>query len=271
MIRLFKKLKIAYIISLSILIAIDLAGIVFVAFHPDAPTTLLPIVAVSLYFLVVITFQVIAYKRHDKLIFILSKECDPIKFLNVYYPLLENTSKMDYKTKSIVQLNLASAYINAGDLAQARFVLGDININYLTKYHRVVYHSLWTTLFSAENNIKDAEYSLSFSKNLLARKKMNKILKKPYEAFIKMDEAVLNIMCDRLDGVEDTLLELYYTAEYQLMKVGAKYQLAKLYTKQNNAEKAVEAMKYVAENGNTLYIAQKARDYLQSSDNNTQA
>lgn len=47
-------------------------------------------------------------------------------------------------------------------------------------------------------------------------------------------------------------------------KVSAKNILANLYIKQNMRDKAIEAMKYVAENGNTLAMAQNARQYLKS-------
>ena len=63
------------------------------------------------------------------------------------------------------------------------------------------------------------------------------------------------------------LLGIIATSESMNETVSARYALAKLYIKQNRTDEAIKEMRFVAENGNTLAIAQKARAFLQTVNN----
>lgn len=263
MINVFKKIRIAYLICHIFICVSFITSITIHLFIDDfaalyTQLILFPIVI----FAETIGFEIIANRKHAKLCAIHNEECDPVKFLNEYFPLLKRAKEKS--TRSLLMLNLASGYINIGDLAQAKSVLGDININHLNKMTRIQYHNLWTTIFMNEEKTGDAQYSLNFTKDLLAKTKLNPLYKDLFEKSIRSDEAELNILRGNFDGAEEVFLENFYTSKEKLRKVIAKYILANLYIKQNNTEKAVEAMKYVAENGNTLYMAQKAKEYLNS-------
>lgn len=263
MVYLFKKLKVIYLICHSFVsIALISVTIYFVS-SENTFNNPLPVILLLLAMIIeVFGFEFIANSKHTKLCAILNNDCEPLQFLYEYFPLIDRAKSN--LTKYFLMINLASGYINIGDFEQAQSVLGDINVNDLNKPYRIHYHNVWTTLFINQGKISDAEYSLNFTKELLAKHKINKAYLMQHQNSVKLLEAELNILKNNLNGVENTLLEYFYTSKLPLHKVNAKYALAQLYIKQNNTEKAVDAMKYTAENGNTLYIAQQARDFLAS-------
>ena len=199
-------------------------------------------------------------QKHNKIIQILQDECNPVKYLNVYYPLTQK--RVGKNLKSLLLLNLASGYIAVGDFAQAKNVLASIDLKKSNPMSNIMFNLHFTALNINEGNIEQARRTLDYVSNLISTTKI------PQTQIHSINEA-RNIYAARIriengyfDEVEQTLLGMIANADCMNQKVCAKYTLAILYIKQNRIDEAVKEMHFVAENGNTLFIAQKAREIL---------
>ena len=271
MFYLFKNLKIAYYaISWSILAVFLIIEfwLIFATNTNYFVFLLFIIISWIVTFLNQIVFNIFAAKKYNQIVSILNDECDPIKYLNTYYPLAQQN--INAKFKPLVLLNLASGYISVGDYAQAKNVLVSIDLSQAKPFERIFFHCHWTSIFLNEHNFAEAEKALNFISQLVNSSKLKPEQIADVNRIRNLYAARINIEKGCFDGAEQTLNELLRTAEFNYSRISTKYTLAKLYIRQNRIDKAVEAMKYVAENGNTLNIAQKARYYLKSSDNNSE-
>ncbi len=259
MIYLFKNIRIGYSFSICLLsiIYVILSGTLNV--NLTVLFTLLITYLLEM-FLVAFIFSVIAIKKHDKIISVLNTECDPIKYLNMYYPLTK--SYTNKRTKQLVLLNLASGYIAVGDYQQARNVLASIDLTKCKPAEKIVFHSHITIINIYEGNFAEAEKALDYVTMLIGTSKIPSIHIEILNKARNLYAASIKIENGYFDEVEQTLLGIIATSENLYQKLSAKYTLAKLYIKQNRLNEAINEMTFVAENGNTLAIAQKAREFL---------
>ena len=272
MYMLFKNLRIGYNVINLILLAVFIVTDFWLIFTADNSglISLLLILAVWIAFILnQIIFNRLASEKYNKIVSILNAECDPIKYLNVYFPLTQKN--IGYKLRPVVLLNLTAGYLAAGDFGQARKVLSGIDTNQCNASHRIFYHCHWASMFIGEGNFAEAEKALNFVSQLVASTKLKPAQLEMINNIRNLYAVRLNIEKGCFEGAEQIVTEIYNSDYALYYKVSAQYTLAQLYIKQNRTDKAVEAMKYVAEKGNTLNIAQKARDYLKTSYNNTEA
>ncbi|MCL2885028.1 MAG: hypothetical protein FWF49_06050 [Oscillospiraceae bacterium] len=71
-----------------------------------------------------------------------------------------------------------------------------------------------------------------------------------------------SLLTGKLDGLEDYYNRNFDTAKDTMGRVLAKYNLAEVYMKSNEREKAKEALQFVADNGNATVYAREARELL---------
>lgn len=265
MLQLFKKLTTIYNIILWMIIAVG--GVLGAWFILEFEFPGIMILGLLLSVLI-ITFSVsfalniLASKKHNDVIMILQQECDPIKYLNEYYSLTQRP--VSNEIKPMIVLNLVAGYIACGDYAQAKSSLLSIDITKVKPEEKRLYYCHWAKLSICEENFEEAEKNLNIAIQFAETEKINPKHLIAFETSKSICKATINIEKGNFDGVEKTLEDIFNKSVLMYHKVSVKYALGKLYIKQNIKDKSVEAMKYVAENGNTLDVAQSARRYLKS-------
>lgn len=261
---LFTKLRVIYTLIIFILCLVVISIFDFIDLSPTSSILLFITYLIELY-LTTFIFNLLASKKHNKIIQILQDECDPVKYLNTYYPLTQK--RVGKKLKSLLLLNLASGYISVGDYAQAKNVLASIDLKNSKPMNNIMFHLHLTSLNINEGNIAQAGKALDYVSNLISTTKIPQTQIDLLNKTRNLYAARIRIENGYFDEVEQTLLGIIATSESMNETVSARYALAKLYIKQNRTDEAIKEMRFVAENGNTLAIAQKARAFLQTVNN----
>ncbi len=259
---LFTKLRVIYTLIIFVLCLVVISIFDFIDINPTASILLFITYLIELY-LTTFIFNLLAGKKHNKIIQILQNECDPIKYLNIYYPLTQK--KVSKNLKTFLLLNLSAGYISVGDYAQAKNVLSSIDLKKSKPMNNIMFHLHLTSLNINEGNIEQAEKAIDYASNLISTTKISSAQIETLNRIRNLYVARIKTENGYFDGVEQTLLGLIATSESMNETVSAKYALAKLYIKQNRTDEAIKEMSFVAENGNTLFIAQKAREFLANS------
>lgn len=297
MINCYKDLKIIQIVIFAVLSLILLE---FATSLPVYAFICALIAYVTLNYIIAFLFTLIAQKRLKRITDIMTEECDPYKFIEQILPLAQRKNRQNIK--ALLLTNLAAGYINAGDTVQAKTVLSDIakigtnnpivqanicslwavlsiNENHtvgipsmladLLKYsNQIKQKNLKCTVRSSYNNIT-ALYNLLFGipsmlANLLkySNQIRQKNLKYSFLCSYNILTARYNLLSGKTDGVEQAFKLQLENSTHLLEKNSAHYNLATLYIKQNRIEEAKQALQFVVEHGNKLYIATKAKEML---------
>lgn len=264
MINLFKNLRIAYSIIYIILIIAFIAAEIYCQFFAVGNlfpffgyVLLIYIIGISL---TTIIFNSIATTKHNQITNELNEFCDPVSFLNKYSLFLQNNT--NYRIKLLILLNLSSGYISAGGFAQAKRVLNDIDLHRANNMQLALFYLNLTEIYISENNLIYAERTLNDAKHFIDSKGINRNFKAKVLNCYNNRAAELNMANGHFEGVEQLLNQSFYNSEIMLEKVNSKYLLADFYFKQGRIEEAKSALQFAADNGNTLFIAKKAREQL---------
>lgn len=263
MILLFKKLKTIQIITLCITCVVFLAlTFHFINSEQDTIiTNLLLIIYAVLLFFIALIFEKTAAKKHDKILFKLTEQCDPYDFLNSYIGFAK--INMPPVTKTGILVNLATGYINADDYIQAKAVLADARkFSKKNPINLISCHLTQVSVSYHDNDISTAQQSLAAAKAIIDTSYLTKSVKNQLLNNYNIYAAELNIYNNCLDGTESLLLDSFQNAQTMLNRVCIQFCLYELYTKQNRTEEARQALIYVAEHGNKLAIAKEARQLL---------
>ena len=261
---LFTKLRVIYTLIIFILCLVVISIFDFIDLSPTSSILLFITYLIELY-LTTFIFNLLAGKKHNKIIQILQNECDPIKYLNTYYPLTQK--KVSKNLKTFLLLNLSAGYISVGDYAQAKNVLSSIDLKKSKPMNNIMFHLHLTSLNINEGNIAQAGKALDYVSNLISTTKIPQTQIDLLNKTRNLYAARIRIENGYFADVEQILLGLVASADCMYQKVSVKYTLANLYIKQNRTDEAIKEMRFVAENGNTLAIAQKARAFLQTVNN----
>ena len=261
---LFTKLRVIYSLTIFVLCLAIISIPDFIDLSPTSSILLFITYLIEIY-LVTFIFNFLASKKHNKIIQILQDECDPVKYLNVYYPLTQK--RVGKKLKSLLLLNLASGYISVGDYAQAKNVLASIDLKNSKPMNNIMFHLHLTSLNINEGNIAQAGKALDYVSNLISTTKIPQTQIDLLNKTRNLYTARIRIENGYFEDVEQILLGLVASADCMYQKISVKYTLANFYIKQNRLNEAIREMTFVAENGNTLFIAQKAREFLQTVNN----
>lgn len=261
MINCYKDLKIIQVVIFAIL-SIILFGVTSQtpAFLPVYAFVCILVAYITLNYLIAFLFTLIAQKRLKRITAIMTEECDPYKFIEQILPLAQRKNRQYAKT--LLLTNLAAGYINAGDMVQAKTVLSDIaKIGTNNPVLRANICNLWTVVFLNENNISNIPTALAdllkYS-NQIKQKNLKYTVLCCYNSLT----ALYNLLSGKTDGAEQIFKLQFENSTHLLDKNISHYNLALLYIKQNRIEEAKQALQYVTENGNKLYIATKAKEKL---------
>lgn len=254
MIKLFKPIWYSYIVFLCVW---------FVAYGVITLTTDIPMVVLVIIFLLIhlvvnILFTKISNKKHDRIIHILMDECDPVRYLNEYYPLL---SQAGDNMIDFIMLNLSAGYIDAGDFNSARNVLNNVRFQKLSiPMLKCIYYSNFFCLNINTNRYNDAQACLDLLKRVIDDIPKNKIKDKNrvltlYNSYV----CYMNIQNNYFDGVEQQLLICLHSATAKSHMVSYSFLLGELYAKTGRIDEAKRMFEYVISNGNTMYMVKEAQ------------
>lgn len=262
MINLFRNLRILHIVAFGVLGAVWLGFSGYFIFN-DMYIDFYASLAIFwiVYFVLLFAFATAAAYKHNRLAEVLNNECDAIEFLNEYYPLLQKAKGK--KTRALIIVNLASGYIDAGDINNAKNALCSLNIADISvSYIRALYYSVWTLVFEKENDIQNAKQTLSIMKNIIDNEIKKPAVKESCLRIYNTHTANINLDCGCYDGVEEILRTAYSKAANMVEKVSTQYILSQFYLKTGRINDAEYSLRFVAENGSTLAIAAKAKQKL---------
>lgn len=261
MVYLFKDIRIKYTITnillLIALIAVTLYSAVNTTFIIINLSVVCYCCMISLFSL---AFNKAAQKRLNKIIDILTEECDPYRYIEQLLPLTQK--KIQPNIRVIILIYLACGYIDAGDNNQAKIVLSDISkIGTNNKINLSNISNLLTVLYLDDNDLNNARLALADFWKYSNQIKSNDIkyqIKKAYNR----QAAKLNMMENNLYGVEEIYKAQLEGGNTVLEKNILYYDYALLCIKQNRIDEAKKALQFVIENGNKLHLVTKAKEKL---------
>ena len=223
---------------------------------------------------------------------ILNYQCDPKKYIEKNSELLENRILRNRIEYYFLLLNIAVGYFSLGNNEKAIFTAHKIPekkikenfyFNVAYNYNLGIFYSskenwqmgkiflgnlkdIYTTLKNSPKN-KNGDFILSYTDN-----------NKKYEFIPEIKLREIEIMIEEIEvllGKENNKFQEaieFYEKKFKIQnttygKCFSKYYLAFAYEELNNFEKMKESLKFVAENGNALHIAETARDILKNYSN----
>lgn len=223
---------------------------------------------------------------------ILNYQCDPKKYIEKNSELLENRILKNRIEYYFFLLNIAVGYFSLGNNDKAILTAHKIPEKKIKKnfYFNVAYnYNLGIFYSSKENwqmgkifleNLKDIYTNL---KNSPKNKNGNFILSytdnnKKYEYVPEIKLKEIEIMIEEIEvllGKENNKFQEaieFYEKKFKMQSTTygrcfSKYYLAFAYEELNDFDKMKESLKFVAENGNALHIAEIARDILKNYSN----
>ena len=223
---------------------------------------------------------------------ILNYQCDPKKYIEKNSELLENRILKNRIEYYFFLLNIAVGYFSLGNNEKAIFTAHKIPEKKIKEnfYFNVAYnYNLGIFYSSKENwqmgkifleNLKDIYTNL---KNSPKNKNGNFILSytdnnKKYEYVPEIKLKEIEIMIEEIEillGKENNRFQEaieFYEKKFKIQNTTygrcfSKYYLAFAYEELNDFDKMKESLKFVAENGNALHIAEIARDILKNYSN----
>lgn len=223
---------------------------------------------------------------------ILNYQCDPKKYIEKNSELLENRILRNRIEYYFLLLNIAVGYFSLGNNEKAIFTAHKIPEKKIKEnfYFNVAYnYNLGIFYSSKENwqmgkifleNLKDIYTNL---KNSPKNKNGNFILSytdnnKKYEYVPEIKLKEIEIMIEEIEillGKENNRFQEaieFYEKKFKIQNTTygrcfSKYYLAFAYEELNDFDKMKKSLKFVAENGNALHIAEIARDILKNYSN----
>lgn len=261
MIRLFKDLWIILIVSWATFFVVTITlELVLITFLDDIPIALLMIAFASAMLIAFFLLNHISHKRYKAIAYILDEHCDPYAFLEKMYELKKRNA--GYILNKLTILNVAIAYNNIGDIENMQKALDDINGKFMHPVITALKMCLQSNTYFQRGEFENCRLLLNQAKDINDKSIRNKENKRTVEFSYTTGIASLQIRQGQTDGVEELLVPYLSPDRYMLERVSALYILAELYYLQGRAEEEIQALQFVAQNGNRLYIADKARKRL---------
>lgn len=236
---------------------------VFLGFYLEANMFLVFII-----YIVWILFGAIIASYHAKgktevIVRKLSEECDVVAYTRDFEEILKRPNLKN--SKNYVMLSLSSGYIESGEVEKGKKILKEVKISGNRKnsiIEKAFYYNNIICCYLFEKDIESAEVEQEKFKEVLESDKMSNIQKEMFLSHYDNIENKLKLLKAEYNGLEQIYLNSFEQAKTNLQKVSIKYNLALLYLKTNQEEKAKEVYKYVAEHGGNMYYAEEAKKFL---------
>lgn len=223
---------------------------------------------------------------------ILNYQCDPKKYIEKNSELLENRILKNRVEYYFLLLNIAVGYFSLGNNEKAiltahkipeKKIKENFYFNVAYNYNLGIFYSskenwqmgkiflgnlkdIYTTLKNSPKN-KNGNFILSYSDNNKKYEYVPEIKLKEIEIMIEEIEVLLGKENNKFQEAIEFYEKKFKIQNTTYGKCFSKYYLAFAYEELNNFEKMKESLKFVAENGSTLHIAEIARDILKNYSN----
>lgn len=212
--------------------------------------------------LILDTYLKITFRR---LLKVLTHQCDPEAYTKLHRSI---AAKLNVK-KTLFQ-NQLRVYISTGLMASGKYndafnvlltmaPFKDSKKGLLTE---AAYHNNIALLYLHQKDNNSASLHLTALKQLM--NSTNLLKKNPAISLtIAMEEKMIAMAKGNYDGAENIFRNVFDSAPTPYMRVTAMFSLGEVYAHFGQMDDAKAAFEYVAANGNKLYAASKAREYLQ--------
>lgn len=219
--------------------------------------------AILVHYIGLCLLQRLAVKKYTERNKVLDKKCDSASYLAWQQEMSSKNLKGAYKI--LVEINLATAYYYCGDFRQLKYTLDAIDVvrmkgkveSYLYSYYR-----LWFLYYVVLGNIPEAEKVMEVIDTLPVPENVEA---KKYSDYIVVN-GHLTLECRKgeVPYIEEKLRYMRLSDEL-LAIVCEKNFLGKYYLRNGMRDKARECFEFVAEHGNTLFIAKAAKEILEEN------
>ncbi len=215
------------------------------------------VIAVGLIFAIALT---IADNRKIKLL-LDCKPSDYIAYAQQIYPEIKNK-----QFKNSYRINLFVAFSDLGEIDKAREYLSEFddlplsNMNAVLSKH--AYYINQSVYYQMKGDLDCAESEFEKAKELL---EANNVSPQAKDQLLKINMShrfSLNIANGVFDGAEEFFTEYFNTQTTPRGKVVAKLNLAEIYVRSGDKDKAIEACDYVISNGGKTHFVNEAKAFL---------
>lgn len=223
---------------------------------------------------------------------ILNYQCDPKKYIEKNSELLENRILRNRIEYYFLLLNIAVGYFSLGNNEKAiltahkipeKKIKENFYFNVAYNYNLGIFYSskenwqmgkiflgnlkdIYTTLKNLPKN-KNGDFILSYTDNNKKYEYVPEIKLKEIEIMIEEIEVLLGKENNKFQEAIEFYEKKFKIQNTTYGRCFSKYYLAFAYEELNDFEKMKESLEFVAENGNTLHIAEIARDILKNYSN----
>lgn len=223
---------------------------------------------------------------------ILNYQCDPKKYIEKNSELLENRILKNRVEYYFLLLNIAVGYFSLGNNEKAiltahkipeKKIKENFYFNVAYNYNLGIFYSskenwqmgkiflgnlkdIYTTLKNSPKN-KNENFILSYSDNNKKYEYVPEIKLKEIEIMIEEIEVLLGKENNKFQEAIEFYEKKFKMQSTTYGRCFSKYYLAFAYEELNDFDKMKESLKFIAENGNTLHIAEIARDILKNYSN----
>ncbi len=205
-------------------------------------------------------FAVKTYTEKNK---VLDEKCDSETFRDLQYEMLSKNLKGGYK--NLVEFNLATAHYYCGDFQQMKCTLEAIDISRINEKavtYLYSYYRLWFLYHYMLNNMPEAEKTLARIDSLPLPSDEKQ--KKYCDYIVRMSHLTIESKKFQVPYLEEKMKMIRISDEL-LSIVCEKNFLGKYYLRNGMRDEAKECFEFVAEHGNTLFIAKAAKEILEEN------
>jgi len=212
--------------------------------------------------------QRFSIKKYKKILGLLYDECDPKKYLEQLLPLLDR-GKENSSIKQVLCSNYAVGLHAAGDLPAAvkiteALLKRPVKEKFLI--NQVFLNGNLFSYYASSGELDKAKEALQKGKEILMAHKEHRFFERCKLHFYDADHAMLFY-----EGEYEAALACYKNAlplsKDRYGQVCIHYMLARIHEKLGDVSKQKEHLSFVAQTGNTLEIASKARQLLETLEN----
>jgi len=213
-----------------------------------------------------IFFTRLAINKNNKILKILTEECNPQKFIDTYSKTASKGSNVEIQ--NFIKIQLSTGYIASGELDKGKEKLDSVkefSEKITDSQNKIMYYNNLFSYFLQKKDIDNAEMNLAKMLESIqnSHKKLNR---NTYMNLYNGKSYRLNIEKNIFDGADNFFENTFKMDNDEYGRVSYKFILGKIYLHYNKLPEAKEAFEYVIKNGNSLYIVTEAKEIL--TDNN---